>query len=480
MFSFLGVYIALAFTLTYLIYSFSRRRYWKNELGQSLQGEALSLYPGELHKPVFLGPHQHSKYEQKGIYFLRSMYQRVVILSTRKVTKDFYCLEHDRDPQFGLLGNICQELMGNSIGVAYGDKWKRIHKAFADHFTSTKVSEHFDAMLQSTQHWFETLKDSFKVFRDRLDRLPLYIISQLVYGTKLANQHKQFIEKVAEEHSQLMNQMRNPMTRVPLVGRYFSKLKTLKFRKGWRLFNKSLLDNFDKRPSECDPKAIFFSISAKWRSDPNIMTEEEFFDTIDEILLLNADVTYVAMGWVAANLAKHPTIQTKVREEFNKLNGQKIGLQAINNLRYMDSVIKESARLCPSLALTFPVKLAADARLGGYLIPAGTVVLTDIITVNRDPQIWKAPDQFDPELNQIASHISDFHRFGLGYRKCLGLTVASAMIKAFVFTLLKNCEISVDKKESWDKIRKEGLVFFTPFTHFPEINISRFDTSLKT
>lgn len=101
----------------------------------------------------------------------------------------------------------------------------------------------------------------------------------------------------------------------------------------------------------------------------------QLLHSVDEILLLNIDVSFAATSFALSDLAKFPDIQEKLYHEVNdNLQGEDPStFQDLDKrLPYMEMVLKESARMHPALALSLPertVKPVTD--LAGYQIPKG-------------------------------------------------------------------------------------------------------------
>lgn len=101
----------------------------------------------------------------------------------------------------------------------------------------------------------------------------------------------------------------------------------------------------------------------------------QLLHSVDEILLLNVDVSFAATSFALADLARHETIQDRVRQEVDEaLRGTDPSSypDLDKKLPYMEMVLKESARMNPALALSLPertVKPVTD--IGGYQIPKG-------------------------------------------------------------------------------------------------------------
>ena len=101
--------------------------------------------------------------------------------------------------------------------------------------------------------------------------------------------------------------------------------------------------------------------------------------------MLNIDVSYAATSFVLTNLAQHQVVQDKVRLEVdNFLNGidpnVNAGPDLGTKLPYLESVLKESARVHPALSYSLPEKTVKPVtNLGGYLVPKGVRDKTAVV-----------------------------------------------------------------------------------------------------
>ena len=89
-------------------------------------------------------------------------------------------------------------------------------------------------------------------------------------------------------------------------------------------------------------------------------------------------------------------------------------------------------------------------NLGGYDIPAHTVLYLPMMINQRDTQWWTDPDRFDPDRfaaprNEHRRHPMAFHPFGSGAHKCIGMHFADMLSSAFLHRFLSRYAVATPK-----------------------------------
>ncbi|XP_056133846.1 cytochrome P450 2J2-like isoform X2 [Lampris incognitus] len=105
------------------------------------------------------------------------------------------------------------------------------------------------------------------------------------------------------------------------------------------------------------------------------------------------------LRWALVYMMNYPNIQEKVQAEIDSVIGQSRQPTMADrpNMPYTDAVIHETQRLGNIVPLGFPKMATKDTTLGGYYIPKGTVITTNLSSVLFDKNEWATPDKFNPE-----------------------------------------------------------------------------------
>ncbi|WP_330477374.1 cytochrome P450 [Streptomyces platensis] len=141
-------------------------------------------------------------------------------------------------------------------------------------------------------------------------------------------------------------------------------------------------------------------------------------------LLAGHETTATSLAFTLHLLARHPEEQTRVRDELDRVLGDRTPTAAdLDRLPYLTQALKESMRLYPA-APVISRRAVAAAEIGGFRIPAGADVVVAPWVTHRDPELWPDPERFDPRRfdpePEAARHRYAWFPFGGGPRACIG------------------------------------------------------------
>jgi cytochrome P450 len=74
-----------------------------------------------------------------------------------------------------------------------------------------------------------------------------------------------------------------------------------------------------------------------------------------------------------------------------------------------------------------------DVELGGFVIPAGTLVIANTAAANRDPAVYNDPDRFDITREDTPAMLT----FGGGIHYCLGAHLARIELAEALTTMAR-------------------------------------------
>lgn len=185
---------------------------------------------------------------------------------------------------------------------------------------------------------------------------------------------------------------------------------------------------------------------------------ETMRDQVMTFLGAGHDTTATGVAWTLHLISTHPEIQTRLRDEIKqhmpflfdpatRYDVESLAKADADLLPYLDNVCRESLRYIPPIPMTVRQSLADD-RLGGYHVPAGTVIYVLANAINRLPMYWgDTADEFNPDRWEKlpATYTTNaFMTFLQGPRGCVGRKFAETEMKVLLCCLLSMYDFSRD------------------------------------
>jgi cytochrome P450 len=154
------------------------------------------------------------------------------------------------------------------------------------------------------------------------------------------------------------------------------------------------------------------------------MNDQQLRDEVRAFILAGHETTAAALAWTWYLLAQHPHIEHRLHTELvTVLDGRSPTFEDLPKLTYTKMVLEESMRLYPP-GWGFERRAVADDEIGGYHIPADSLVLISPYVTHRHSAFWEDPERFDPERftpEPLAGRPRyTYFPFGGGPRQCIG------------------------------------------------------------
>jgi cytochrome P450 len=158
------------------------------------------------------------------------------------------------------------------------------------------------------------------------------------------------------------------------------------------------------------------------------MSDRQLRDEVVTLLLAGHETTANALTWTWYLLSQNPEADARWRAELRAvLDGRLPSFEDLPALRYTEMVMAESMRLFPP-AWGIGRRALRDVELGGFLIPAGSILALPPYVVQRDERFWPDPLRFDPERFTAEARAARpkfaYFPFGGGARSCIGESFA--------------------------------------------------------
>ena len=209
-------------------------------------------------------------------------------------------------------------------------------------------------------------------------------------------------------------------------------------RRAYRELFEHLRGQVDERRASDSPD--LFSRLCRTNNGVDWLDDDALVRMFLAVMSAAFDTTSAGVTSMAYLLAAHPEWQARLQTEAHHVTTEPIRYDQVKKLELHDLVWKETLRYYP-VAPSIPRQALRDVTLGGYHIPAGTVVGVVLSAALRDPSCWTEPDLFDPE--RFSAERSEgkkshgaYMPFGAGAHACVGAQLSALEAKAFWHTLL--------------------------------------------
>jgi len=169
------------------------------------------------------------------------------------------------------------------------------------------------------------------------------------------------------------------------------------------------------------------------------MTDQQIRDEIITILLAGQETSATTLAWTWYLLSQHPETEQRLWAELESVLGGRLPtVEDLPNLPSTQMLIKESMRLYP-VAWSIPRHTIQEDSIGGYVIPANSLMWINLYTAHRHPDFWDDPEGFHPERftpeREAARPRFSYFPFGGGPHLCIGNGFAMMEISLILATV---------------------------------------------
>ncbi|XP_062858194.1 cytochrome P450 2J2-like [Trichomycterus rosablanca] len=411
------------------------------------------------------------------VFSLRWGSEKAVFISGYKLVKEALVTQLDNFTERPVVPLFHKVFKGLGVALSNGYLWKNQRKFAITHLRY--IGEGKKSLELSIQQESNFLCDAFKAEQGPFDpQFYLYnavsnIISALVFGHRFEYHDEKFLNVLRLEAETVIlsgstkAQLYNAFPRLfeylpgPHQKMFSNYAKILDF----------LRDELRKHKEDWDPSDPrdfidnYLVEMEKKKSDPEAgFNLETLLIAMLDMFEAGTETASTTIRWGLLCMMKYPDIQKKVQDEIDRVIGQsrQPSMADKPNMPYTDAVVHEIQRFGNAVPLGFPKMACKDTTLGGYFIPKGTSVTTNLSSVLKDKTMWETPEKFNPGhfLDDQGQFIKKdaFLPFSAGRRACLGEQLARMELFLFFTFLLQRFTFSPGPEE---KLSLDGQLGFT-------------------
>jgi cytochrome P450 len=332
--------------------------------------------------------------------------------------------------------------LGNGLLTNNGDSWLHQRRLIQPVFHRERIATFGRLMAESALAWTEeaTIDTSqpLDLFQE-MSGLTLSIVGKALFGTDLL------------AHKERVFQATSTINHLEAQAFYVPGLFSLPTPQRHRLYEArntlytvvdELIDK--RRQASTENDLLTLLLQAQDEETGESMTVSQVRDEVMTLMAAGHETTSNALCWTFLLLARHPDIESRLREEYSRvLGGRAAQMEDLPQLPLTRMVLEESMRLYPP-AWAFARQAIAEDEIGGYTIAKGAYVLMFPATTHRHPDFWERPDVFDPERfapeRAAGRHRFAYFPFGGGPRVCIGNQFALTEAQLILATVLSRCQ----------------------------------------
>jgi cytochrome P450 len=258
------------------------------------------------------------------------------------------------------------------------------------------------------------------VMRDRMRALTFEVICRAVFGVT----EPERVERLRVAFANLLDSSTILMA-LPLMQRDFGRWSPgHRFQRKLRAVDNLLYEEIERRRGETDldERTDVLSLLMVARDeDGNAMSDAELRDELVTMLGAGHETTATSLAFAIELLMRHP----------GKLAALRAAIAEDGGDAWLEAVMRETMRVRPVIDAAERT-LTKARRVAGYYLPPGVKVYPAIYLVHQRPDLYPAPERFEPErfLGTDAESYA-WLPFGGGIRRCIGAALAQAeMIEA--------------------------------------------------
>jgi len=345
-------------------------------------------------------------------------------------------------------------LLGNGLMVSEGKLWKSQRQMIQPAFHRNVVGALTDVITAANvslrEKWERAAQEekSVNVTHD-ISKMVLEVVLISIFGSDYEQVRSQF-DIVSDESARNLQ-----------FAQMFRSLGELVVR----------IANQRRKASISATDILGMLMAARDRVNGRAMPDGQLVKEILTLVVAGHETTASSLNLTWYLLSQHPEVEEKLWAELDNLyTGELPYFGDLPRFAFTRQVLDEALRLYPPGWL-MTRRALRDDQLGEYFVPAGTEIYIPPYFIQRHPDLWEAPDRFNPD--RFGADQSQERRllallpFSLGPRNCVGELLARVEMQIHLITIAKQLRLCYDEKkppelEAGVNLRSKHDLIMTP------------------
>jgi cytochrome P450 len=345
---------------------------------------------------------------------------------------------------------VLQRAIGIGLLTSEGETWKEQRRATQDGLAKQTIREQVpwtvEVIAEHLERW-RSLAGSGRIVdvEESLTLIVEDLIGCWVFGPRFRGDlGKRFTELVTTMRA---NWPKQPRRLIEL--RLPNPAQTRRLRRAFAGIDKLIYDAIRRqRENDTVDYSLLSSLAnARVGSVKRRFSDRELRDQLLTLFHAGFETSASQLTFLFYRLSLQPEIRLQLFDEIGEIIGDRPPTaDDLPRLEYTEWCLDESLRLYPP-AYNFTRVALADDSLGGFHIPANSMVIVSPYATHRLPGVWPNPEGFDPERfapeNVAGRSPFAFIPFGAGHRFCVGAPLAQVQTKLVTAMVCQRYELDV-------------------------------------
>jgi cytochrome P450 len=406
-------------------------------------GDLLSLVPSD----AYCKPYTYLGYSRRSI----------LLVNDPEIARDILTDPLEIFPKNDLMVGALAPLVGDSIFVSSGERWRRQRAMVDPAFSHMRINRAFDSMVEAVDAYERELDrraaegEEFSLDL-AMSELTADVICRTIFSRSLASQT---VQEVFAAFAEFERSVASVSLAQLIFGKPWANVKQPdNVLAACETIRRHIGDLLDPRLGGDAPQPediVSAVIAARDDATGEGFTREELIDQMGVFFLAGHETTASVLTWVFFILSQRPEVARRIRDEVAAVVGDgPVQFAHVKQLGFTRNVFREALRLYPPI--TFIPRVAAEkTRIGRYNVKRGAMIMVSPWTAHRNELLWRNAELFDPD--RFAKGARDDDRggvlmsFGLGPRICIGAAFATVESSLILARLVRRFDVETLEPE---------------------------------